>query len=288
ILGTRRYTEPIKWESKTFSRPCTHRKCHFTEQLQHQFPYIKRAPEDKDYTVVKCSICQVIFDLSRGGRSSITKHSDSAKHKMFLDASSSSQKFPKYGLYIKTFTYLYEKKFHCARTKCEAIINNTFLNFALENLKADLEQARMGRIYHRKTTRGADGGRYSRQELNASILAVKEGRKTVKGAAKEYNIPRSTLRHYVQGSRGAIGTVAQSGTGGGGIRSIPEEDEKRLVEGILLMEKWGFGLSRNEVMDVVQMYVRSNGIKTRFNEGRPEEDWYIDFAKRNKLSIKKP
>lgn len=41
--------------------------------------------------------------------------------------------------FYKTFM---TKKNHCARTKCEAIIKNTFLKFAQENLKNDLKQVR--------------------------------------------------------------------------------------------------------------------------------------------------
>lgn len=42
----------------------------------------------------------------------------------------------------KLLQNLYDKKNHCARTKCEAIIKNTFLKFAQENLKNDLKQVR--------------------------------------------------------------------------------------------------------------------------------------------------
>ncbi|KAJ8909702.1 hypothetical protein NQ315_002742 [Exocentrus adspersus] len=145
----------------------------------------------------------------------------------------------------------------------------------------------MGRVYLRKTNRGSDGGRYSRVELETAVADVLEGRKTMRGAAKYYHIPRSTLKHYVRGTRGT-GVVAASGSGGGGRTSLSSEEEHRLVQGILTMEKWGFGLSRHEVLDIVQMYTKANNLKTKFKDGRPGEEWYLSFARRHKLSIKKP
>jgi hypothetical protein len=37
---------------------------------------------------------------------------------------------------------LYEKKFHCAKTKCEAIIKHYFLHFAQERLQQNLAHAK--------------------------------------------------------------------------------------------------------------------------------------------------
>lgn len=54
------------------------------------------------------------------------------------------------------------------------------------------------------------------------------------------------------------------------------------------MEKWGFGLSRLEVLDVVRDFVISNGLETPFKNGTPGEDWFLAFKKRHSLSIKKP
>lgn len=52
------------------------------------------------------------------------------------------------------------------------------------------------------------------------------------------------------------------------------------------MEKWGFRLSRFEVMEIVAKYVRINKIKTPFKNNIPGPDWFINFCKRHQL-IKK-
>ncbi|GBP40873.1 hypothetical protein EVAR_88934_1 [Eumeta japonica] len=53
------------------------------------------------------------------------------------------------------------------------------------------------------------------------------------------------------------------------------------------MERYGFGLTRDEVLEMVGEYVRINKISTPFN-GRPGKDWFNAFKKRNNLSMKKP
>ena len=59
----------------------------------------------------------------------------------------------------------------------------------------------MVRNYKRKTEKGA-GAAYSSEDLEKALSDVKNGNKTTRGAAAYYNIPRSTLKHYVLGTRG--------------------------------------------------------------------------------------
>lgn len=41
-------------------------------------------------------------------------------------------------------------------------------------------------------------------------------------------------------------------------------------------------------MEVVGSYVKRNNIKTPFKDGIPGKDWFINFKRRHRLSIKKP
>lgn len=70
----------------------------------------------------------------------------------------------------------------------------------------------MGRIYIRKTERGANGSRYTSEALNKAVADVNNGKKTIKGAAKYYNIPRTTLRHRLKGTR-SKGKLSNAGCG---------------------------------------------------------------------------
>lgn len=54
------------------------------------------------------------------------------------------------------------------------------------------------------------------------------------------------------------------------------------------MEKYGFGLSRKEVLQMVGDYVKQNKLITPFNNGMPRKDWFLAFRKRQGLSVKKP
>jgi len=47
------------------------------------------------------------------------------------------------------------------------------------------------------------------------------------------------------------------------------------------MEKFGYGLSRKEVLTLVGDYLNTNNILNPFN---PKEDWWLGFAFRHKLS----
>jgi hypothetical protein len=52
----------------------------------------------------------------------------------------------------------------------------------------------------------------------------------------------------------------------------PIEDEKRFAEDLLKMEKYGFGLSRKKVLELVGQYVNTNKIKTPFTDGVTAEE----------------
>jgi len=53
------------------------------------------------------------------------------------------------------------------------------------------------------------------------------------------------------------------------------------------MEKWGFGLSKKEVLETRGRYVNENKIPTPFRKGVPGDDFSICFKGTHKLSLKK-
>lgn len=71
-------------------------------------------------------------------------------------------------------------------------------------------------------------------------------------------------------------------------RDISKEYEDKLASGIKTMEKWGFWLSRKEILTLVGKYVKANNIKTQFKNGVPGEEWFLNFKRRHNLSIKIP
>jgi len=54
------------------------------------------------------------------------------------------------------------------------------------------------------------------------------------------------------------------------------------------MEKWGFGLSKQEVLEMISRHVDENKISTPFRGGVPGDDFFIRFKRTRKLSLEKP
>lgn len=137
----------------------------------------------------------------------------------------------------------------------------------------------MVRKYKRKTDRGLH---YSKEDLRLAMDEVKSGRCGVRVASKRYSIPLTTLADHVSGRRG------KHSTSGGRSTIIPLDHEKKLCECIEVMETHGFGLTRKEILQLVGQYVTDNNIQTPFKDNIPGKDWFIEFKKRHRFSIKKP
>lgn len=137
----------------------------------------------------------------------------------------------------------------------------------------------MVRNYKRKTTRGS---KYTKDDLQAALGEIAAGRLTEYAASKRFKIPTSTISNHRRGIRGAHSNSQGRST------AIPLVAETKLAECLKCMEKWGFGLTRKEVMDLVGQYVDRNHLVTVFKNGRPGEDWFLKFKERHGLSLKKP
>lgn len=136
----------------------------------------------------------------------------------------------------------------------------------------------MVRNYIRKSNRGQS---YAQQDLEQAVDKVKSGQLTAYRASIIYKIPKNTIRDHVIGRRG------RKSSSYGRPTCLALDEEKILADAICVMEKWGFGLSRKEILEIVGVYVKSNDIKTNFRDGVPGEDWFLKFSKRHNLSIKK-
>jgi len=68
---------------------CGKRLCRFTEKLQSEFTFLKKVRYDNDYDVY-CTICLSSFSVSHGGRSDITDHLKTIKHKTAKQAATFS------------------------------------------------------------------------------------------------------------------------------------------------------------------------------------------------------
>ncbi|XP_074026299.1 uncharacterized protein [Leptinotarsa decemlineata] len=137
----------------------------------------------------------------------------------------------------------------------------------------------MVRCYKRKTS---NEGKYSAADLNTAMSNVLSGRTSIYKAAKLYKKTYVTLHSRVKGKRGAKKATKGRPT------SISAADEVRLANGLKTMEKWGYGLSRKEVLEIVGNFVKTNHIETNFKDGVPGEDCFLGFKRRHRLSMKVP
>ncbi|XP_072930580.1 uncharacterized protein [Epargyreus clarus] len=137
----------------------------------------------------------------------------------------------------------------------------------------------MPRNYTRKTTRAMS---YTQEDLEIVAQKIKDKKLTYAAASREYGIPTSTLSDRVLNKTRKISSTLGRAT------AIPKEHEDRLANSLRVLEKWGWGLSREEVLDIAQEFINKNCLNCPFNNGRPGADWFIAFCRRHNLSIKKP
>lgn len=133
----------------------------------------------------------------------------------------------------------------------------------------------MPRVYKKKTPE--EGGRawYDPKTLLAAIEAIKMGKMNKKTAAAFYGVPRSSLIRKMNGA-------PNPGVSTAGRRlEFSEEEEENLVRYLKIISVCGEGLTKTQTRDLVQEYVKKYNIKTRFRDGRPGYDWYINFIKRH-------
>uniref|UniRef100_A0A2A4K184 HTH psq-type domain-containing protein n=1 Tax=Heliothis virescens TaxID=7102 RepID=A0A2A4K184_HELVI len=137
----------------------------------------------------------------------------------------------------------------------------------------------MPRKYSRTSSRATT---YTKEALKLALEAINNKELTYAAASKMYGIPTSTLNDRVLKKTAIVSKTLGRPT------AIPVELEEKLANCLRTLEKWGWGLSRAELLDVTQEFIKRNDIKTPFKNGRPGPDWFINFRKRHNLSIKKP
>lgn len=121
---------------------------------------------------------------------------------------------------------------------------------------------------------------YSKDDLKAATDAVKNGTLSLCRASVVHKIPKSTLFKHVMGQRGIKSKTMGRQT------ALPPEIERNIANNIKTMEKWGFGLSKKEVLEIISRYIKDNNIPTNFKNGIPGDDYFRRFKKDFNLSQK--
>lgn len=124
------------------------------------------------------------------------------------------------------------------------------------------------------------GERYSPQLLQKALTLVSNGQ-SIRSVAKQLCIQPMFLCRYIKKQNSN-----EEAKKPGRTTALPAEVEKSLAEHLVTMAKWGFALTRNDVMNVTKEYVEQNALTVPFKENMPGKYWFIHFCQRNRLSLK--
>ena len=107
------------------------------------------------------------------------------------------------------------------------------------------------------------------QKLNRAVESVIGGQFSLRRAAEEFNVPRSTLHDHVTGK------VVSTGHGGQP-KYLTVAEEEELEEFLVGCASVGFARSRQQVLQLVQEVVNRKGYNVQVSHG-----WWESFRRRH-------
>lgn len=101
---------------------------------------------------------------------------------------------------------------------------------------------------------------------------------------KKNRVPRTTLNDRVLSDKPLVTPALGRPT------EISKEVEKSIVKCLKLCAAYQYPMRKSDLQDLVQNYVNSNCIQTRWPDGRPGKDWCYFFLKRwrSEVRLKRP
>lgn len=135
----------------------------------------------------------------------------------------------------------------------------------------------------RSRKRTSDKAKWTKQQLEAAISAVRDGR-SVKSVSSEFSIPRTTLRDRLSSSNLSEARLGRKPL-------FTKAQEMEIAEHVLLLAKMFFGLTKIELRRLAFEIAERKNIPNNFNkiERLAGVDWLNGFLKRNPgISLRKP
>lgn len=130
----------------------------------------------------------------------------------------------------------------------------------------------MPKVYKRVSNRGS----WSSESMVLAAKAVQDASMNLYKASVTYGVPRNTLRDRVKGNAAKKPYEKPCVLG--------SDNEKKLVERIVYLQRLGFGLTISDVRRLAYEFVTKNGMKSHlFSDDKLMAgwDWYRAFMKRN-------
>ena len=130
-----------------------------------------------------------------------------------------------------------------------------------------------GKVVKKGTRRkGNYRSKYTQEDFKLAVESIQDGM-SVRKAAEEFNVPRTTLMDRLHNrTTDKLGRPCE----------LTEEEENLLADRVKLMGDWGFPLTMIDVRKLVQDYLNSSGKRSRWFDNYPGEDWAYGFVKRRK------
>jgi hypothetical protein len=118
--------------------------------------------------------------------------------------------------------------------------------------------------------------KYDDNMMQQALEAVKRNHVSVKSAAKQFNVPRTTLYYKVKGKHPEKRQMGPK-------TNLREEEEKIIIEWMFtsISADRGFPITKSQLLDSVEMYIKKLNRITTFKEGKPGPKWFKLFSRRH-------
>lgn len=118
--------------------------------------------------------------------------------------------------------------------------------------------------------------KWTEEAMERALIEVKSGRCTVRQAAKEFGVPKSSLGDRVSGR-------VAPGSRSGPAQLITSTDEELLVEFSLYMSKHGFPLTKQQLVSFASSIYKRQHRRVAFP--KLGQTWWLNFRKRQEKNI---
>lgn len=115
--------------------------------------------------------------------------------------------------------------------------------------------------------------KYSKDDLRRALDAIKNGTPCL-AAAKQYNVPRTTLIGKIKG-------IYPEECRSGAPSVLTVNEENLLVQWLINMGRMGFPVTKDQFLDSVSLLIKNLKRSNNFTDGRPGRHWYELFTKRH-------
>ncbi|XP_060911462.1 uncharacterized protein si:rp71-1d10.8 [Labrus mixtus] len=118
--------------------------------------------------------------------------------------------------------------------------------------------------------------KWTEESMERALIEVKSGRCTVRQAAKQFGVPKSSLGDRVSGR-------VTPGSRSGPAQLITSADEELLVEFSLYMSKHGFPLTKQQLVSFASSIYKRQHRRVAFS--KLGQTWWLNFRKRQENNI---